>query len=191
MTTSRYKAVIFDRDGTLNKTTQILRAGQQHGDPTDGYVLHPDELELLPSATLALMYLRQNDVLPFVFTQQNCIHKGLLTADGGHAIHARMNELLGAGVEVEAFYVATSPTDPRAKPSPQIIHDILRDYDLQPDEVVVMGDSLRDCHAAKAAGVDFVWIRDDLKRVAEADMQATGYQVFDDVLSAITTCVLR
>jgi hypothetical protein len=29
--------------------------------------------------------------------------------------------------------------------------------------------------------VDFVWIRDDLRRVSEADMQSTGCKIYDDV----------
>ena len=53
------KAFIFDRDGTLNRTTQILRAGQKEGDPTDGYVLAPHELELLPGVREALSVLQK------------------------------------------------------------------------------------------------------------------------------------
>lgn len=186
-----YKAVIFDRDGTLNRTTQILRAGQQPTDPTDGYVLSPDELELLPTAVQAVALLRQNGILPFVFTQQNCIYKGLVAADVVDDIHVHMNSLLGQHAQIEAFYVASSPDDPRAKPAPTMIHEIMAAYDLAPYEVVVLGDSRRDCQAAQAAGVDFIWIRDDLARVSEDEMTASGYPVFDDVLSAITAQVLN
>lgn len=191
MAARSYKAVIFDRDGTLNRTTQILRSGQQPADPTDGYVLTPDELELLPTAIRAVALLRQNGILPFVFTQQNCIHKGLVSAKGVNDIHTRMNSLLGQHAQIEAFYVASSPDDPRAKPAPTMIHEIMAAYNLAPHEVVVLGDSLRDCQAAQAAGVDFIWIRDDLARVSEDEMTVSGYPVFDDVLSAITTQVLN
>ena len=51
---SIYKAVIFNRDATLNRTTQILRAGQTAGDTTDGYVLASHELELFPAVRPAL-----------------------------------------------------------------------------------------------------------------------------------------
>ncbi len=186
-----YKAVIFDRDGTLNRTTRILRAGQHAQDPTDGYVLHPDELELLPTAAQTIALLRQNSVLPFVFTQQNCIHKGLVTLPVIDDIHARMNMLLGPLAQIEAFYVAVSPHDPRAKPAPTMIHEIMSAYALAPHQIVVIGDSRRDCQAAQAAGVDFIWVRDDLARVTEDVMRASGYPVFDDVLSAITAQVLN
>lgn len=191
MSTARYKAVIFDRDGTLNRTTQILRAGQNPGDPADGYVLGVGELELLPSVQKTMALLRQENILPFVFTQQNCIHKGLVNLDGVIAIHTHMNDLLGPQARIEAFYVATSPNDPRAKPAPTMINEIMADYALKPHEVIVLGDSLRDCHAAQAAGVDFIWVRDDLKRVSDDVMRNSGYPVYDDVLSAITAQVLN
>jgi D-glycero-D-manno-heptose 1,7-bisphosphate phosphatase len=181
-----YKAVIFDRDATLNQTTQIRRAGQAAGDATDGYVLSPAELVLFPAVKPALAALRAQGILPFVFTQQNCIGKGLVTAAGVEAIHTHMNRLLGPEAAIEKFYLAWNmpgqDEDPRAKPSPAMILEIMADYGLSPEEVLVAGDSKRDYKSARAAGVDFVWIRDDLHRVSEADMQATGCAIYDDVL---------
>lgn len=179
------KAVIFDRDATLNKTTQILRAGQQAGDKTDGYVLSPVELELFPAVKPALTMLRQRGVKPFVFTQQNCIGKGLVTVEEVNAIHDHMNDVLGRDARIEKFYLAwNTPGEPhnaRAKPSPAMIHEIMAEYTLKPEELLVAGDSMRDYKSAKAAGVGFIWIRDDLNRVAEEDMRATGCPIYDDV----------
>lgn len=181
----KYKAVIFDRDATLNATTRILRAGQKTGDATDGYVLAPQELALFPAVKPALAALRAQGVLPFVFTQQNCIGKGLVSAAAVEAIHAHMNALLGPDAAIEKFYLAWSvpgqAEDPRAKPSPAMILEIMADYGLKPEDVLVAGDSKRDYKSARAAGVDFVWIRDDLRRVSEADMQATGCAIYGDV----------
>lgn len=179
------KAVVFDRDATLNKTTQILRAGQQPGDPTDGYVLAPDELELFPAVRPALALLRTWGITPFVFTQQNCIGKGLVTEAEVAAIHEHMNNLLGPAARIEKFYLAWNVQgegeSPRAKPSPAMLHEIMADYGLKPEEMIVVGDSMRDYKSAMAAGVIFAWVRDDLRRVSEKDMQATGCPVYDDV----------
>lgn len=179
------KAVIFDRDATLNKTTQILREGQQPGDKMDGYVLAPEELELFPAVKPAIAMLRQRGVKPFVFTQQNCIGKGLVTVNEVNAIHDHMNDLLGAGARIEKFYlawnVAGAPESARAKPSPAMIHEIMAEYNLKPEEMIVVGDSMRDYKSAKAAGVAFIWVRDDLHRVSEEEMRATGCPVYNDV----------
>lgn len=184
----RYKAVIFDRDGTLNRTTDILRPGQKPTDPTDGYVLGLDELELLPSVPAALAALQQNGIMAFVFTQQNCIGKGLLTLDGLDRIHRRLNELVGGAIA--AFHVAASPDDPKAKPGPAMIQDILAAHQLDASEVLVAGDSRRDYLSAQAAGVDFVWVRDDKRRVSENDMRDSGCLVFDDV-AAVARYVMQ
>ncbi len=184
-----YKAVVFDRDSTLNVTTQILRAGQKPGDPTDGYVLSRDELRLFPAVKPALAVLRAQGVRLFVFTQQNGIGKGLVTPADVDAIHMHMNVLLGADAAIEKFYYAWSipgqPADPRAKPSPAMLNEIIQEHGLKAAEVLVAGDSKRDYDAAMAAGMDFVWIRDDLRRVAEADMQKTGCAVYDDVAEMV------
>lgn len=177
------KAIIFDRDATLNRTTRILRAGQQASEPTDGYVLTPDELDLFETTLPALMLLRKNGILPFVFTQQNCVTKGLLDVAALDAIHAHMNGLLGPDAAIEHFAVAHSPTDPCAKPSPAMIFDIMERYNFEPHEVLVAGDSFRDHDAARAAGVAFAWVRDDLGRVDAEDMAATGCPVYDHALA--------
>lgn len=183
------KAVIFDRDATLNVTTQILRDGQKPDDKTDGYVLAPEELQLFPAVRPALSKLRQHSITPFVFTQQNCIGKGLITQEGVNAIHAHMNELLGDDAKIEAYYTAyqapNAPTDPRAKPSPAMILEILSDYNLNKDEIIIIGDSMRDYKSAMAAHVDFIWVRDDLKRVSDAEMHATKCPIYDNVLQAV------
>lgn len=178
-----YKAIIFDRDGTLNKTTRILRPGQKPGDPTDGYVLGPDEIQLIQGVPAALTALKAAGIQSFVFTQQNCIGKGLLSPSDLDLIHRHLNGLVEGAIT--AFYVATSPADPLAKPGPGMIHAILADHALNAAEVLVVGDSLRDYHAARAAGVAFVWVRDDLGRVSDVDMAATACPVFDDVATVV------
>ena len=183
------KAIIFDRDATLNRTTQILRAGQKAGDQTDGYVLAPGELELFPTVKPALALLHRSGILPFVFTQQNCIGKGLVSEDQVREIHVHMNCLLGPEAAVEGFYLAWNmpgqPDSPRAKPAPAMILEILSDYGLDKSEVLVVGDSMRDYQSALNAGTAYAWVKDDLGRVSVEDMLATGCPVFGDVLELV------
>lgn len=184
------KAFIFDRDGTLNHTTQILRPGQAVGDATDGYVLSPDELALLPGVREALAILAVRGIKSFVFTQQNSVGKGLLDEETLHKIHGRMNLLLSPETQIDDFFYATHKDDPRAKPNPLMIEQILEKHALQKHEVVVAGDSMRDCKAAVAAGVRFAWVRDDLNRVSDADMQTTGWPIFSNVMDLVTEIVI-
>jgi D-glycero-D-manno-heptose 1,7-bisphosphate phosphatase len=129
--------------------------------------------------------LRQKGVKPFVFTQQNCIGKGLVSVDDVNAIHDHMNRLLGKDARIEKFYLAwNTPGEPesaRAKPSPAMIHEVMAEYTLKPEEILVVGDSMRDFKSAQAAGVGYVWVRDDLHRVPEVEMQATGCKIYNNV----------
>jgi D-glycero-D-manno-heptose 1,7-bisphosphate phosphatase len=184
------KAVIFDRDGTLNRTTDILRPGQKPGETTDGYVLSPAELQLFPAVKPALALLRKNSIMPFVFTQQNCIGKGLVTRGEVEAIHAHMNTLLGPEAAIEEFHLAWAP-DPRAKPSPAMILEIMQKRGLAPSEVLVAGDSRRDHESSVAASVAYAWVRDDKRRVSEEEMAATGCPVFNDVLELAESLIPR
>lgn len=179
-----YKAFIFDRDGVLNRTTQILRPHQKEGDATDGYVLSPEELEVFPAVRPALEMLAARGIPAFVFTQQNCIGKGLASMETVERVHARLNDHV-APARIAEFYVAPDKDHPRAKPSPRMIEEILTKYSFQPAEVMVVGDSMRDYKAARAAGTPFIWVRDDLGRVSDADMLSTGCPVVDDVLAAV------
>jgi D-glycero-D-manno-heptose 1,7-bisphosphate phosphatase len=185
-----FRAVIFDRDGTLNRTTDILRSGQKPGDATDGYVLSPAELQLFPAVKPALTLLRKHGITPFVFTQQNCVGKGLATREQVDAIHTHMNVLLGPEAAIEDFRLAWAP-DPRAKPSPAMIFEILDKYGFTPAQVLVAGDSNRDYQAAVAAKSAYAWVRDDKRRVTEEDMAATGRPIFDDVLQLAESLIPR
>lgn len=176
-----FKAIIFDRDGTLNRTTDILRADQKQGDPTDGYVLSPDELVLFDAVKPALALLKQHNIAAFVFTQQNCIAKGLVTRGDIDAIHAHLDTLTDAAIT--AYYVAESKDNVNAKPSPKMIFDIMEKYGYAATDILVVGDSMRDYGSATAAGVPYAWVTDHTGRVTHDDMTATKCPVFADVLA--------
>lgn len=146
---THYKAVVFDRDGTLNKTAQT----------PGGYVLTCDQLELLPSAADVVALARAKGIVPYVFTQQSCIGKGLLTEQALGLIHQRLQELLGPQARIEKFYycphVEADGCNCR-KPKPGMLLALMMETGLKPHEVLVVGDSARDQAAASAAGMDYI-----------------------------------
>jgi phosphoglycolate phosphatase-like HAD superfamily hydrolase len=66
-----------------------------------------------------------------------------------------------------------------------MVQEALNDFALQPQDLLVVGDSKRDYGAARAAHVDFAWVRDDLGRVSEEDMAASGCPIFNDVAALV------
>jgi D-glycero-D-manno-heptose 1,7-bisphosphate phosphatase len=171
------KAIIFDRDGTLNKS--------QHQD-SHGYVLTPDEMELLPHVQEGLALAKQKGLSSFVFTQQRCVNKGLVSHEMLGKIHQHMDNLIGESGKIEKYYYCPHLADEDcecSKPLPGMILDILADYNLDSDEVMVMGDAKRDWESAASAGVPFVFIKSE--KHTDEEYEKTGIPTYENILEAV------
>lgn len=79
-------AVFLDRDGV------IVEEAPSYGT----YLLHPDQVRLLPGVAAAVRKLNDAHLPVIVVTNQSAIARGLITEEGLHLVHARMPELLRA-----------------------------------------------------------------------------------------------
>lgn len=150
------RAIIFDRDGTLN-----MSGPAENG----GYILSPDQLALMGGVKDALETLYNEGIELFVFSQQNCVTKGLIDTDGVDAIHMHLNSLL-VPAQISAFYYNTQDGAGAdwSKPEPGMLNAILRDYaedGLNARNTLVVGDTVRDAEAAAAAGLPFAFVASD------------------------------
>lgn len=174
-----FKAVIFDRDGTLNKT-----APKEQG----GYVLSADELILLPTVAESMQRLAEKGIERFVYTQQKGVGKGLLSEETLDDIHLKLNTLLpeGAGITYFAYcphHIAGTCTC--AKPGPGMIDSILRQFNLQAHEVLAIGDTKRDKISAEAAGVAFAYVcSDDVEKHTDYSDSDRVFKTLDEALAA-------
>lgn len=149
------KAVIFDRDGTLNKTANNK----------GGYVLTPEAMKLLPHTQKALAKLADAGIDIYVFTQQGCIGKGLLDEQTLQVIHGRLNAQV-CPARVKKFYYCPHTQGDRCscrKPQPGLLFQCMDENGLTPDDVIVVGDAERDFKAAQAAGLDYYMVKHDEK----------------------------
>lgn len=77
----------LDRDGVLNLSL-------------DGYVNHPEQLQLIPGTAAAMRHLRDAGFLLCVVTNQSAIGRGLWNDERLHRIHDRFDMmLLDAGAQ--------------------------------------------------------------------------------------------
>jgi D-glycero-D-manno-heptose 1,7-bisphosphate phosphatase len=143
------KAVFLDRDGTL-----IVERG---------YITVPEGVELIPGAAEAVTRLRDAGWKVFVVTNQGCVAKGMITEDELGLIHFRMVSLLAeAGAEVDGVYYCPHHPDGEQiqysvecdcrKPRPGLLERAAGEHDVDLGESVMIGDSLRDLEAGRAAG---------------------------------------
>ena len=134
--------VLLDRDGVL-----VVEK--------DGYVLHPDEVRLLPGAATAVGRLGAGGHRVFVITNQSPIGRGLIDEAQMHAIHSRLSDLVGvAGGMIESYLVCPHlPADGCAcrKPMPGLLYRARDSMGVDLATAVVIGDQLCDVQAARAA----------------------------------------
>ena len=143
-------AVFFDRDGTLNVDT--------------GYLHEIDKLQWMPEAREAVKYVNDKGYLAIVITNQSGVARGMFGEDAVKALHAHMNEELGSiGAHVDAFYYC--PHHPEAavpeyrqdcscrKPKSGLIEQACRDFSIDLEHSLMVGDSPRDVECGAGAGV--------------------------------------
>lgn len=141
--------VFLDRDGTVNRDT--------------GYVRTPEELELLPGAVEAVTRLNQAGARVVLLTNQSGIGRGLLTAEGLDAIHAKLRLLLEAGgARLDAIYYCPHHPDDGCrcrKPQPGLVERAIAELSLDPSGLVyVVGDQRRDVELAREIGARSVLV---------------------------------
>lgn len=146
--TVRPKLFLLDRDGCLN---------QDVGAPG---VVRVADLRLIPGSAGALRRLRLAGKVAIV-TNQSARGKGLLSAAELDAIHEELRHQIArtargglAGKEQwDGLYVCEDAArSERKKPEPGMLVEALGDFDVEPSEAVMIGDSWSDVVAAHRAG---------------------------------------
>jgi D-glycero-D-manno-heptose 1,7-bisphosphate phosphatase len=141
-----WDAVFVDRDGTLNVS------------PARGaYVLHPDEMHLLPGVGSAIRALNESGVEVHLVTNQRCVARGLIDGRDLAAVHERLVAQLAAeGARLDSIQVCPHEVDQCdcRKPGDGLLRRVLgaRPY-LRPARSVVIGDSVADVRAGDALGL--------------------------------------
>ncbi len=167
------RAVIFDRDGTLNAS-----GPESNG----GYILDPAQLAYLPGVESVLKDLHDRGILLFVFTQQNCVSKGLIDEAGIDALHDVMQTQISPA-QYKGFYFNTQSHAGAdwSKPGPGMLNAILAAHpELNAANCLVVGDAVRDAESAAAAGLPFAFVASDQKdKTAEA--RGAGLPFYDNL----------
>lgn len=121
------KAVIVDRDGTINKEIEYLH--------------EPERFELLPGAGEGLKKFQDMGFKIVVITSQNGIGLGYFTKEDFYKVNQTMLRSLSKfGVFIDKIYFNTSSKDGKAK----LFEQAKQDLNLIPSECVFIGDKIGD-----------------------------------------------
>ncbi len=165
--------VFLDRDGTIN-----VRA------PEGEYVTSPAGLVLLPGVGQAVARLNAAGLRTILVTNQRWLSGPSADPAGYAAVHARLVQLLAAeGGWLDAAYHcphAAASCDCR-KPAPGMLRRAARDFRLELDKAVIIGDSDADLMAGRAAGTSTILVRPGAAGSAAPNADA----VADDLPAAV------
>ena len=135
------KLVLLDRDGVINV------------DRPDS-VKSVQEFIFLPNVAEAIKKLNDAKIPVVIITNQAVVGRGTMSEDTLDEIHDHMLKTLQSlGAKIDRIYQCTSadPNHPDRKPNPGMVVKTLNDFQVNPQDVVFIGDALRDLEAAASA----------------------------------------
>jgi D-glycero-D-manno-heptose 1,7-bisphosphate phosphatase len=136
-------AVLFDRDGTLNRERS-------------DYVRSWSQFEFVPGALDSLRVVATLDVPILVVTNQSAVGRGLMTLKALADVHSRMcAAVTAAGGRIDAVYICPHTPDegcPCRKPRVGLLRRAALERSLDLRRSVLIGNSEVDQAAARALG---------------------------------------
>ncbi|OUR71786.1 D-glycero-beta-D-manno-heptose-1,7-bisphosphate 7-phosphatase [Methylophaga sp. 41_12_T18] len=173
--------IILDRDGVINQDS-------------DDFIKSPTEWEPIEGSLEAIARLNYAGYRVVVITNQSGIARGLFDVATLNRIHSKMRRMLAqVGGKVEAIlFCPHGPNDDCAcrKPKDGLFTELAQRLRINLDDVVAVGDSLRDIQAAQSAGAQPILVRTGKgERTLQQDI-AEDIAVYDD-LAAVVSALLE
>lgn len=171
--------VMLDRDGVLNEERP-------------GFVTNPDQLVMIADAAEAVARLGAAGHRIAVVTNQSALGRGLIDTAMLERIHERLrDEVARAGGRIDAILTCPdppwAPTEQR-KPAPGMLREAIRRFGAEAAATPMIGDSLGDLEAARAAGCKRVLVRTGHGAATQAagiPAALAPVAVFDDLAAAV------
>ena len=168
---------VLDRDGVINFDSSE-------------YIKTPDEWIPIPDSIEAIALLNEAGHRVVIATNQAGIGRGLFTNETLQKIHEKMcNAVEAAGGKIDRVYFCPHRPDDFCdcrKPKPGLLHQIQHDFKIESNEMIFIGDSVRDFEAAIAARCPFALVRTGNGREAERMISSIlEVPIFDDLNVAV------
>ena len=170
------KLVILDRDGVINQDSPK-------------YIRSPDEWHAIPGSMEAIARLKSCGYQVAIATNQSGVARGYFTLETLDAIHKKMlDEIQKAGGEIACIFVCPHHPDDNCdcrKPLPGLLLQAANKFHVDPSEMVMIGDSMRDVLAAKNCGAQSIFVKTGYKEKDPVEAQKNGVPIYKDLAEAV------
>ena len=140
------KPLFLDRDGVLN-----------HSAKPHEYVTRREEFVFLPETFPTMRKLQEAGYDFYIITNQAGVARGQTTLEAMNTLHEWVKgQLKEEGIEIKGIYMCPHHDADNCecrKPKPGLLLRAIEEHDLDPADVVFVGDRPTDAQAGAAAGV--------------------------------------
>lgn len=147
---SMHPVVFLDRDGTVNEEM--------------GYINHPDRFIIFPFVAESIRLLKSAGYKVIIITNQSGVARGYFTEELLKTVHQKLQvHLQNEGTGFDAlYYCPHHPTEGIApyrkkcncrKPAPGMVDKARREFDINMDASIVIGDRYKDVEFGRNLGL--------------------------------------
>jgi len=156
MPQTKNKALFLDRDGTINVEKN--------------YVYKIEDFEFIEGIFELIRNYQTQGFLIFIITNQSGIARGYYSEDDFNKLtNWMLNQFKKEGISIAKVYHCphhpdfTEPCDCR-KPKPGMLLQAIKEFNIDPETSVLIGDKQRDIFAGKNAGIGTNLVLKDVLR---------------------------
>ena len=145
-----FKLIVLDRDGVINEDSPL-------------YVKSPKEWLAIPGSLAAIAKLQLYGYKVVIATNQSGIARHYFTPKTLVSIHKKMlTQIAAVGGNAVDIFVCPHRSEDNCdcrKPKAGMLLQAARQFNIDPKEMLIIGDSIRDIMAAKACGAAAVLVK--------------------------------
>lgn len=176
-----FKLIALDRDGVINEDSPF-------------YIKSPDEWHAIPKSLEAIAKLHKHGYKVVVVTNQSGVARHYFTAKTLDLIHKKMlTQIAKVGGHIDDIFIC--PHGPQdncecRKPKPGLLLKAAQKFNVAPEEILVIGDSMRDILAAKAFGTAVILVKTG-KGAETLEVEKPDVPIYADLNDAVDLFILK
>jgi len=167
--------IILDRDGVINQDSRE-------------FIKSPEEWRPLPGSIEAIAKLSRRGFKVVVATNQSGISRGLFNQAMLDRIHKKMQDAIeAAGGHLDGIFICPHGPEDNCecrKPKPGLLLVIAKQFNLPPEAMLSIGDSMRDLLAAKASDIPAILVKTGNGETTLAAHEDKSIPVYRDLAEA-------